>query len=217
MDTFVINSITALVGWFAVHQQEAYLVLFAGAFFETLIGPSFFIPGEIFLLSGAILGGTYVLNIWYVALALYSGAIIGDNTSYFIGHRARKAIFKEGRRVFNIENYDKGAAFFEKYGNRAIFLARILGPLSWITPFLAGVYRVPYRTFFAYNTPGIFVGVGEFLIVGYFFGNQYQNVLYIIQRYFLVIGIVAVISVIAYWLWKKRHGKFGTPISDFDE
>ena len=40
MDTFIVNSITILVGWFGSHQQEAYLILFAGAFFETLIGPS---------------------------------------------------------------------------------------------------------------------------------------------------------------------------------
>ncbi len=205
MELIIANGIGALAGWLGSHQQEAYIILFLGAFFETLIGPSFFIPGEIFLLAGSILGGTYVLNIWYVALALYSGALLGDNSSYFIGYRSSGTIFKEGRRIFNPENYKKGAAFFSRYGNRAIFLARILGPLSWITPCLAGVYRVRYSTFLIYNTPGIFVGIGEFLIVGYFFGNQYQTILNIIQYYFLIIIVIVIAIFAIYWFWRTKY------------
>lgn len=208
----VLGGVGSFMGWLGTHQQEAYLVLFLGAYFETLIGPSFFIPGELFLLSGAILGGTHVLNIWYVALALYSGAILGDNSSYFIGHHASTAIFKEHRRIFSLENYEKGAAFFRKYGNKAIFLARLLGPLSWITPFLAGVYRVPYRTFVTYNTPGIFVGIGEFLVVGYFFGDQYRRILGIAEHYVLVVPVLIVAFFALRWIWKvKRRGSESEP------
>lgn len=199
------GGVGAFISWLGVHQQEAYVALFLGEYFETLIGPSFFIPGELFLLSGAILGGTHVLNIWYVALALYTGAIFGDNSSYFIGHRASTAIFKEHRRIFSLDNYEKGSAFFRKYGNKAIFLARLLGPLSWITPFLAGVYRVPYRTFIVYNTPGIFVGVGEFLVVGYFFGDQYRRILGIAEHYVFIIPVLIIAFLFLRWGWKAKH------------
>jgi len=199
------GSIVAFMSWLGSHQQGAYLILFFGAYLETLIGPSFFIPGEIFLLSGSILGGIHVLNIGYVALALYSGAILGDNSSYFIGYHASRSIFKEERKIFSLKNYDKGAAFFTKYGNKAIFFARILGPLSWITPFLAGIYRVPYRTFFLYNTPGIFIGIGEFLVIGYFFGNQYQRIFSLVGYYFTGVIVLIIIFLIFHWYRRYRY------------
>ncbi len=200
-----LGGVGAFMVWLGNHQREAYFVLFLGSYFETLVGPSFFIPGELFLLSGAILGGTQVLNIWYVIMALYAGAVLGDNSSYVIGRYTSKSIFKEGRRIFNMKNYNKGAAFFDKYGSRAIFFARIMGPLSWVTPFLAGIYKVPYKTFFSYNTPGIIVGVGEFIIIGYFFGDQYQRIFDIVNRYFTVSIVVIVILVIVYWIWKRKN------------
>lgn len=193
--------------WLSVHDQLAYLVLFLGSYFETLIGPSFFIPGELFLLAGGISAGTGALSIVPVALALYAGAILGDQSSYFIGHHTSASIFKEGRPIFSLENYRKGAAFFEKHGNKAIFLARIMGPLSWITPFLAGVYRVPYRTFTLFNTPGILIGVGEFLVVGYFFGAQYQRGLALVEHYFAAAIALVVVFLAVRWLWDIQFNR----------
>ena len=201
----VFGGIGSFMGWISAHQQIAYLVLFFGAYFETLIGPSFFIPGELFLLSGAVLGGTHVLSIWYVALALYGGAVLGDNSSYFIGYYASAAIFKEHRRVFSLESYEKGSKLFKKYGNKAIFFSRLLGPLSWVMPFLAGVYRVPYRIFLLYNTPGIFIGIGEFLVVGYFFGDQYQHILGTAENYVLVVPVLVIAFLAIRFVWTKEH------------
>lgn len=208
MEAALSGGVSVFMIWLAAHQNEAYLVLFLGSYLETLIGPSFFIPGELFLVSGSVLAGIGVLNIWYVMAVLYGGAILGDNSSYLIGKYTGKSIFKEGRFIFSMTNYDKGKAFFDKYGSRAVFFARIMGPLSWITPFLAGIYKVPYKTFSLYNTLGVLVGVGEFIVVGYFFGNQYQNMFHIVQRYFLIIGVVIAFFAVSYWLWKKRTSQF---------
>lgn len=52
------------------HALLAYLVLFCGAYFETLIGPNFFIYGEFIFVPGAALAGLGFLNIWLVCLAL---------------------------------------------------------------------------------------------------------------------------------------------------
>lgn len=184
--------------WLTVHESLSYYVLFFGGFFETLIGTCFFIPGEIFLLSGSILAGAHKLSLPLVLLALYGGAILGDSSSYFIGRLTGDSIFKEGRRILSPENHAKGEALFAKYGSAGIFFARLLGPLSWITPFLSGVYRVPYRTFLPYNLAGIFVGVGEFILAGYFLGRHSASIFPFIHRYLfllLLIGIGMYVSV----------------------
>lgn len=198
--------------WLTAHQHIAYAVLFFGSYFETVVGPGFFIYGELFFLPGSILAGTGVLNIWAVALATLSGGIFGDYTSYELGRKHGRYIFKTGNKYFSPENHKLGANFFNAHGPKALFFARLLGPLSWITPFLAGTYGIPRKTFFTYNIPGVFVGIGEFLIVGYFFGTNYQAVLAFIQQ--KMAGILALLFVFffVYYLIKRNDPGFFTGI-----
>jgi len=195
MDSFF-GTTGTLMQWLTLHHSAAYLVLGLGSFFETLIGPSFVVPGEIFFVSGGVLAGSGVLNIAYVAGAVYLGAILGDSTSYLLGYLIGRRIFKEGRFIFNPENFRKGDAFFKRYGPKAAFLARILGPLSWITPFLMGIYRVPYRKFLPYNVLGVLVGVGGFVLGGYIFGTAFTDIAASVGRFAILIpiGVVALIA-----------------------
>jgi membrane-associated protein len=197
IDTFMV--------WLAMHNELAYVIIFLGMFFETLVFTSVFLPGEIFLLAGPVLAGTGALNIWLVIITLYGGALLGDSTSYEIGRKFGAFFFKDGRLVFNLKNYQKGEAFFKKHGLKSIFLSRLLGPVSWITPFLAGTYEIPYPKFLKYNLLGIFVGIGQFIIVGYFFGNNYEKIIGLVGQYtFITIATVVLIFVIIWYIRKKR-------------
>ncbi len=196
-------SISSFVAWLITHQHIAYIVLFLGAYSETLIGPSFFVPGEIFLISGSILAGAGVLNIFFVTGSLYVGAALGDSSSYYIGSKTGPSIFRPGQYIFSTDNYQKGEAFFKKFGNKAIFLARIMGPLSWITPFLAGIFKVPYPIFLKYNLTGIIVGIGQFMVIGYFFGNQYKTLI----KYYGYVIIAAMAVYLIYLAFKHIKNK----------
>jgi membrane-associated protein len=186
MDT-VSPFIVMFTTWLSGHESIAYLVLFLGAYLETLIGVSFFVPGEIFFLSGSILAGAHVINIFYVIPAFYVGAALGDSSSYFLGRRFGVGVFKKDRKILSTENFDKGERFFQKHGAKAVFFARLLGPLSWITPFLAGTYKLKYKDFLKYNIPGVIVGIGEFIVVGYFFGSQIGVILPLVERYIAIL------------------------------
>ena len=201
------TTVEAFMGWLSLHQEPTYFILFLGPYFETLIGPGFFIPGEIFFLPGAILAGSDVLNIWIVIILFYAGGILGDSSSYFIGRKTGSSVFKENKLLFNPKNYQRGENFFKKYGKKAIFLARLFGPLSWITPFLSGVFGIPYLQFLKYNIPGVIVGIGEFIVVGYFFGNKYQQILTIIQRYTLMTVVSTTIIISLIWYIRKMSKK----------
>jgi|SRR3989344_75360 len=194
-------TISTLIDLFSQHQFLAYLILFLGSYFETLIGPGFFIPGEPFFLGGAILAGTGVLNMIIVSISCILGGILGDSSSYFIGRRYGeyifKILFKKENKHFNIKNYNKGINYLKTYGKKSIFFARLMGPLSWITPFLAGTLHIKYKDFIKYNVPGVIVGIGWFLMIGYIFGFSYSIILSKIQKWaFYAILIVAIIILI---------------------
>lgn len=198
--------IEALPAYLAAHTALAYFVLFFGSYFETLIGVGFFIYGELFFIPGALLAGAGVLDIWLVSLALIVGGIAGDTTSFVIGRRYGTSFFSEHGRVFNHTNYQKGMAFFEKYGTKAVFFARFLGPVSWITPFLAGTYGVPYRSFLAYNVAGVTAGIGQFLIVGYFFGASYERILAALRQDALIVAGIAAFVLLGWYIYKRNRG-----------
>ncbi|MEI7720170.1 MAG: DedA family protein [bacterium] len=194
------------------HAVLAYAVLFAGAYFETLIGPNFFIYGELIFIPGATLAGLGFLDIWLVMFSVYLGGILGDSSSYWIGARWGHKMFREKARFLSHANYQKGKEVFEKYGLKSIFFARMLGPISWLVPFFAGIYKVPYRKFIVYNVPGVIVGIGQFLVVGYFFGNQYKLILAIVQKYgAILLGVILVLFII-YSIIKNYFPEFFSPI-----
>jgi membrane-associated protein len=115
------------------------------------------------------------------------------------------SVFREGNKIFSLVNYEKGKNFFDRFGSKSLLIARIAGPFSWITPFLAGVYDVPYKQFVLYNTPGVIIGIGQFLIIGYFFGSSYQLILDWMGKYGPIAGVfIGIILVVLYFFFRKR-------------
>lgn len=201
---FIGNMAGNIGDFLAGHELLSYVVLFFGSYFETLIGVGFFVYGEMFFIPGALLAGAGILNIWIVALALILGGVLGDSSSFMIGRRHGVSFFSEHNKIFNDTNYQKGLAFFERHGTKAIFLSRLLGPVSWITPFLAGTYGVPYAKFLGYNIAGVTVGIGQFLIVGYFFGSAYDAIIASIKAEAVVVGNIALLVLGAFYVYKRN-------------
>ncbi|MBD1556443.1 DedA family protein [Vibrio sp. S9_S30] len=142
------------------------LTLFIGALFDGLIGPNVIVMGEPFLLSAG-----YLLHKGSVAgvLAVLLGALIGDQCSYFIGRHYGQRIqrrlvhFKPSlRRVFA-----HARLLMYRKGSWVIAMARLLGPIAWVVPFIAGGSRVGWRRFTGYDSIGVFLGVGQFVLWGY--------------------------------------------------
>lgn len=196
----------ALPAFLAAHEAAAYFTLFALSFAETLIGIGFFIYGELIFLPAAALAGADVLDIWLVSAALILGGAVGDSTSFWLGAKYGTR-FLEGRGTWVRVAYEKGSAYFKKYGPKAVFFARFLGPLSWVTPFLAGTYRIPYRQFLFNNIPGVVLGIGQFLIIGFFFGASYKTLLPELRVYGNVVIVLTIVAVIAYNLYKYLRDK----------
>jgi membrane-associated protein len=209
VDSASIQQVSAALG---EQREAAYAVLFLGAFFETLIPTSLFVLGEVFFLAGALLAGMGTLNVWIVLAVLYAGGILGDNASYWLGRRYGLSLF-EGLarwplvgRLLHRDNYLRGVSFFERRGAAAVFAARLSGPLSWVTPAMAGVFRLDYATFFSFNFLGIVIGIGQFILLGYFFGEYLPSILEWADRFSTTIlaSLSATIAAGAWYWWRRR-------------
>ena len=200
------------------HDHLAYGVLFLGAFFETLIPTSLVVFGELFFIPGALLAGLGILNVWAVTATLYAGGILGDNASYWLGRYWGVSLFERLAKLPLVgnfvreDNYRRGVAFFERRGAIAVFAARLSGPLSWVTPAMAGMLRLNYVTFVRFNALGVMVGIGQFIAAGYFCGEYLPAILRFRESYGLTIfaALAAPVALFIWYMWAKRREQAAT-------
>lgn len=196
----------AVLSFLQAHHNLAYFALFIVSYFDTLIGTGFLVHGEFVFLPGAILAGVGILNFWIVYLVCVLGGILGDTCSYFIGHKYGKKVvaylFKHENKYLKPAIFEKAKEIFHKSGAKTVFLARFLGPISWITPFVAGTLDLGYKPFIKYNIPGVTFGIGQFMLAGYFLGFSYQLFLGDLQA--LILGVVTIVAAIIYYIYKNK-------------
>jgi membrane-associated protein len=149
-----------------------YGILFAIVFAETGLVVTPFLPGDSLLFAVGTLAGGGMLDIWTAYAALLLAAILGDTVNYWIGHYAGPKVFKkEDSRFFKKEYLEKTSQFYEKYGGKTIILARFLPIIRTFAPFVAGVGKMHYRTFFFYNVAGAFIWVSSLTFSGFYLGG----------------------------------------------
>lgn len=164
-----------------------------------------FLPGDSLLFTVGLFIGTGALDVplWGACLALFAAAFVGDQIGYFIGHKAGPKIFqREDSRLFKKEYVDKTHAFFERYGGRAIILARFVPFVRTYIPVAAGVGKMHYGHFVRYNAIGALLwGVGVTLL-GYWLGG-FAVVRHNIEVAIVLIVFVSLLPMIIEWIKHK--------------
>jgi membrane-associated protein len=150
-----------------------YVLLFLVIFAETGLVVTPFLPGDSLLFAaGAVAAIAPELNIWVLLVTLSAAAILGDTANYWIGHWIGPRAFSGKVRFLKKEHLERTHAFFEKYGGKAIILARFVPIVRTFAPFVAGIGAMTYSKFILYNVAGGLLWVFLFTLLGYFFGQQ---------------------------------------------
>jgi membrane protein DedA with SNARE-associated domain len=139
------------------------------------------LPGEITLVSAALLAAAGVTNVWGVAVAAATGAIIGDSIGYTIGHRGGRPLLERfGRRFprhFGPPHLARAEQIFGRWGVWAVFFGRFVALLRILAGPLAGALRVPYRRFLVANASGGIVWAFGTAFVIYHVGRAAEHYL----------------------------------------
>jgi membrane-associated protein len=146
------------------------LIIFAEC--GLLIG--FFLPGDSLLFVAGLFVGTndIAAPLWLVCVLVSVCAFVGNVTGYWIGRKVGPALFnKPDSKLFKQQHVDKTHEFFEKYGPRAIILARFVPIVRTFITAVAGVGRMDQRKFFTYSAIGAVPWAGGITALGYFLGS----------------------------------------------
>ena len=170
---FVLNINKHLEGIIQSYGAWIYVFLFLIVFCETGLVVTPFLPGDSLLFAAGALSGENRLNLWLVMGILIAAAILGDTVNYWIGSRFR-GVFAEGGRIKLVKpaHLERTRLFFDKYGGKAIIIARFVPIVRTVTPFFAGLGTMNYGKFMLYNVAGAVLWVVVCTGAGFFFGNM---------------------------------------------
>lgn len=186
-----------------------YAILFLIVFVETGVVVMPFLPGDSLLFAAGALAGVGSLDPWVLGSSLFIAAVVGDSLNYFIGSRVGAAVYVRDSRWIRRDHLERARAFFERHGGKSIVIARFAPFLRTFVPFVAGIGRMPYGRFLAFNALGALAWVGSFVGLGYFFGNLPG-----VKEHFtwVLLGIIvlSLLPAAVAW-WQSRGGATDAP------
>jgi membrane-associated protein len=170
------------------------LALTAIVFTETGLLVGFFLPGDSLLVTAGIFAAMGELDLVTMNLVLSAAAISGDSVGYGIGFKTGPMIFKrEDSLFFHRKHLLTARQFYEQYGGFTIFIARFIPILRTFAPVVAGVGKMHYGRFLAYNVFGGIFWVASMTLAGYFLGTMVPNIQ---EQIHVVIAVVIFLSLL---------------------
>ncbi|MEV7018041.1 VTT domain-containing protein [Streptomyces sp. NPDC093991] len=167
-----------------------------------------FLPGDSLLFTAGLFvaEGTYITQpLWLVCTLIVLAAVIGDQVGYMIGKFFGPRLFnRPNSKLFKQENLEKAHEFMEKYGPKAIVLARFVPIVRTFAPIVAGAGRMKYRTFFTYNVIGGIVWGTGVTVAGYWLG-QIPFIKNNVETILILIVFLSVVPIIVEYL--RERGK----------
>jgi membrane-associated protein len=169
----------------------------------------FFLPGDslLFMAGLFISKGLITEPLWLVATILTICAFIGNVTGYWIGRWVGPKLFnKPDSKLFKREYVDKTHAFFEKYGARAIILARFVPIVRTFITAIAGVGKMDQKKFFTYSAIGGVFWAAGITVLGYFLG-QFAFVSENIEMMIILIVLLSLVPIIIEVIKARKEKK----------
>jgi membrane-associated protein len=194
-----------LLEFAATYGVWVYALLFLIIFLETGVVVTPFLPGDSLLFATGALAAAGVLDLGTILGLLTAAAILGDNVNYAIGRTVGPKVFRERSRFLKREHLLRTQRFYEKHGGKTVVMARFVPIIRTFAPFVAGVGRMRYPRFLAFDVGGGVLWVWGFGLLGYFFGNQP-----VIKENFglAIIGVILIsLLPVAVEAWRARNAR----------
>jgi membrane protein DedA with SNARE-associated domain len=182
----------------------AYLLIAVLVFGEAAIFVGFVLPGETAVILGGVLAASGRISLWLLLVLVPLAAIVGDTVGYEVGHRLGPRVLSWKLLRRHSHRLDSTREFLRHRGGWAVFLGRFTAFMRAVMPGLAGLSRMHYPRFLAYNAAGGIVwGVGVALL-GFFAGSSYERVERLVGRGSAVALVVVVLAALLLWHIRRR-------------
>ena len=190
-----------------LHGVAAYSLVGVLAFAEAAAFVGFVLPGETAVILGGVLAYQHAVSLPAMMAVVVLAAIAGDSVGYEVGKKYGQRLLRLSIFARHQAAVEKGRARLQTNGGVAVLLSRFTAFLRAVMPGMAGLARMPYRKFLAWNAVGgIIWGIG-FTLLGYLAGASYRSIeTYAGDLSYVVLALVAV-AVLVFVIRHRRHDR----------
>jgi membrane protein DedA with SNARE-associated domain len=181
-----------------------YLAVFILTVAESACVP---IPSEVTLgiggalASGATLSGAvnhHPLNLALIIVIGALGSVVGSFIAYFVGRTGGRAFVDRFGKYLLLthKDLDRAEAWFERRGDSAVMIGRVVPVVRTFISFPAGVAEMPLVPFGVFTAIGVTVWVGVLSGIGYALGGSYHSMVKAFGDASYVVAGLAVVAVV---------------------
>jgi membrane-associated protein len=154
-------------GSWAIIAIACIIFIETGLLFPILPGDSLLFMAGAFTAQNAL-----QLPLPVVVLILFAAAVAGNSTGYTLGRVFGSRLFdRPDSKIFKRKYIDQTHAYFDRYGGRTITIAQFVPIVRTYSPVAAGIGRMRFRHFIAYNALGALLWAVGITVLGYLLGN----------------------------------------------
>jgi membrane protein DedA with SNARE-associated domain len=170
------------------------------------------IPSEITMPFSGFLASQGTLNLWLVIITGTVANLVGSLLAYAIGYYLEETVLlkwirKYGKFILVTEKeYRHAEHWFQKYGDKVIFISRLLPAVRTVISLPAGVFRMNLKKFIIYTTVGCFLWSVLLTYLGYVMGENWRTLDVYYRKFEYVIFAIIIFGVIFYVYRKIKKG-----------
>ncbi len=190
----------------AIMQTGGYVGIALIVFAESGLLIGMFLPGDSLLFTAGLLAESGLFSIGPLIMIVVSAAILGDSVGYWFGKKVGDHLYdRKDTWYFKQEYLKRTERFYEKYGGRAIILARFVPIVRTLAPILAGAGSMTYRKFLSYNVIGAIVWGAGMTLFGFLLGSIIPDS----EKYIVPISLAIIVVSLSPILISLAKGKRG--------
>ena len=191
-----------------------YVLVFIVVFLNNLGFP---LPGETILLGAGFVLGKTGDALWQPIAAGTVASFLGGICAFWMGRRLGHGSLEKVHWLhLTPERMKWPERFFKRHGAKTVFIARFIALFPPVAAnLLAGMAKMPWRTYLFYNLTGSAAFAATYVLIGYYFGKKWKMLeawLGPTALYLILAGLTVIVLGVIYrhslaGLWKRHFHK----------
>lgn len=167
------------------------------------------VPDEFLMAFVGFLSFSGKLNPVMAIVSAAAGSMTGITVTYFLGHLFGEKVIALLHKHAGSQRMDKVLHWYQRHGAKLLTVGYFIPGVRHLSGYVAGISGLSYRSFALFAYLGATLWTTLFISLGHLLGSRWQAILPMFHRYSLVIGIAAIVLVLAFYLLYKNHERWG--------
>jgi len=161
------------------------------------------IPSEVVLPFAGYVAFQGSFDLVIAVLVATFGQLFGALVAYYVGAWGGRPLVEKYARILDHGHLQTAERWFEKWGDKAVFISRLTPIVRTFIAFPAGLARMDLKKFALYTFVGSLIWTAVLTYVGYYLGPYWKDIVGIFDKLDIAVVMIFIIAII--YLWRKRR------------